>query len=199
VLADTLDEAIAKFLDENKSPARKVGQIDNRGSHFYLASYRAQALATQSKDAELQAKFAPIAAQLTANEAKINEELLAAQDSAVDLGGYYHPDFAKASPAMRPSATFNAIIDSVDRPRSPGAPPPAGVSFSDTHEQSVLPSAGRRAGTRPRRGLPQYADRGGALRPSRDHPRLQPRRVRDVRIPAIRAARSRALRVRAPR
>ncbi len=113
VLADTLDQAIAKFLDNNKSPARKVGQIDNRGSHFYLALYWAQALAAQSKDAELKSKFAAIARQLTANEAKINEELLAAQGKPVDMGGYYHPDFEKTSKAMRPSAAFNAIIDAM--------------------------------------------------------------------------------------
>ncbi len=113
VLADTLDQAIAKFLDNNKSPARKVGQIDNRGSHFYLASYWAEALAGQSKDADLQAKFSAISKQLIASEAKINEELLAAQGKPVDLGGYYHPDFEKTSQAMRPSATFNAIIDAM--------------------------------------------------------------------------------------
>jgi len=111
VLADTLDNAIAKFLDNNKSPARKVGQIDNRGSHFYLALYWAQALADQSRDLELKARFNTIAAALTANEAKINDELLAAQGKPVDLGGYYDPDFAKASRAMRPSATLNAIVD----------------------------------------------------------------------------------------
>jgi isocitrate dehydrogenase len=111
ILADTLDQAIAKFLDNNKSPARKVGQIDNRGSHFYLALYWAQALASQSRDAELKLKFAAIAKQLGENEAKINEELLAAQGRPVDMGGYYHPNFEKTSKAMRPSATFNAIID----------------------------------------------------------------------------------------
>jgi isocitrate dehydrogenase len=111
ILADTLDQAIAKFLDENRSPARKVGQIDNRGSHFYLAMYWALALADQSRDAELRSKFNNIAAKLVANEAKINAELLAAQGSPIDLGGYYHPDPGKASRAMRPSATFNAIID----------------------------------------------------------------------------------------
>jgi isocitrate dehydrogenase len=116
VLAETLDQAIAKFLDNNKSPARKVGQIDNRGSHFYLALYWAEALAGQSKDAELQSKFAAVAAQLIANEAKINEELLAAQGKPVDMGGYYHPDVAKTSGAMRPSATFNAIIDAIGAP-----------------------------------------------------------------------------------
>ncbi len=113
ILADTLDQAIAKFLDNNKSPARKVGQIDNRGSQFYLALYWAQALADQSSDAELKSKFAAIASQLIANEAKINEELLAAQGKPVDMGGYYHPDFEKTSRAMRPSATFNAIIDAM--------------------------------------------------------------------------------------
>ena len=111
VLADTLDQAIAKFLDTNKSPSRKVGEIDNRGSHFYLALYWAQALADQTKDAELKARFNTLASQLTSNEAKINGELLAAQGKPVDLGGYYHPDFSKASKAMRPSATLNAIID----------------------------------------------------------------------------------------
>jgi isocitrate dehydrogenase len=113
ILADTLDQAIAKFLDNNKSPARKVGQIDNRGSHFYLALYWSQALAAQTKDAEFQAKFAKIAKQLEENEAKINEELLSAQGKPVDMGGYYHPDFAKTSRAMRPSATLNAIIDAI--------------------------------------------------------------------------------------
>jgi isocitrate dehydrogenase len=113
ILADTLDQAIARFLDNNKSPARKVGQIDNRGSHFYLASYWAQALADQSADLDLKAKFNSIASQLIANEEQINEELLAAQGSPVDLGGYYHPDVEKASRAMRPSPTFNAIIDAL--------------------------------------------------------------------------------------
>lgn len=113
VLADTLDQAVAKFLDNNKSPARKVGQIDNRGSHFYLALYWAEALAAQDKDAELKAKFTKIAQELSANEAKINEELLAAQGKPVDIGGYYRPDFTKTSQAMRPSATLNAIIDGI--------------------------------------------------------------------------------------
>jgi isocitrate dehydrogenase len=114
VLAETLDAAIAKFLDNNKSPARKVGQIDNRGSHFYLALYWAEALAAQAKDAELQARFAPVAARLTADETKINEELLAAQGRPVDMGGYYHPDKAKTGAAMRPSPTLNAIIDGLN-------------------------------------------------------------------------------------
>ncbi|WP_291271413.1 NADP-dependent isocitrate dehydrogenase [Geothrix sp.] len=113
VLAETLDQAIAKFLDNDKSPARKVGQIDNRGSHFYLALYWAQALAAQAKDAELQARFSKVAQQLGANEAKINEELIGAQGKPVDMGGYYHPDRAKTGAAMRPSATLNAIIDAI--------------------------------------------------------------------------------------
>ncbi|MDP1830700.1 MAG: NADP-dependent isocitrate dehydrogenase [Geothrix sp.] len=111
VLAETLDLAIAKFLDNDKSPARKVGQIDNRGSHFYLALYWAQALAAQTRDSGLQARFTPVAQQLGENEAKINGELIAAQGRPVDMGGYYHPDVQKTSKAMRPSATLNAIID----------------------------------------------------------------------------------------
>ena len=111
VLAETLDLAIAKFLDNNKSPARKVGQIDNRGSHFYLALYWAEALAAQAKDGELQARFAPVAKALAAGEARINEELLAAQGRPVDMGGYYHPDKVRTGAAMRPSPTLNAIID----------------------------------------------------------------------------------------
>jgi isocitrate dehydrogenase len=113
VLAETLDQAIAKFLDNNRSPARKVGQIDNRGSHFYLALYWAQALAGQTKDKELQARFAGVAKQLGDNEAKINQELLAAQAKPMDIGGYYDPDPVKTSKAMRPSATFNAIVDAI--------------------------------------------------------------------------------------
>ena len=110
VLADTLDEATGQFLINNKSPARKVGGIDNRGSHFYLALYWAQALAAQDKDLELKKIFAPIAEKLTANEEKIAGELLAVQGKPTDGGGYYHPDDAKASAAMRPSATFNEIL-----------------------------------------------------------------------------------------
>jgi isocitrate dehydrogenase len=113
VLADTLDQAIGKFLDERKSPARKVGQIDNRGSHFYLALYWAEALAAQKSDAELSQRFAGAAAELAANEAKINDELIGAQGKPVDMGGYYHPDDRLTSAAMRPSATFNAIIDAL--------------------------------------------------------------------------------------
>lgn len=113
VLAETLDQATGKVLDFNKSPARKVGQIDNRGSHFYLAMYWAQALAEQTKDADLQAKFAKVAKDLTENEAKINEELIAAQGKPQDIGGYFRPVFEKASAAMRPSATLNAIIGAI--------------------------------------------------------------------------------------
>jgi len=112
ILADTLDRATAKFLESNKSPARKVGEIDNRGSHFYLALYWAQALAEQTEDKTLQTRFAKIAQQLAQNEAKIAAELIGAQGKPVELGGYYHPDKIKASNAMRPSATFNAIVDS---------------------------------------------------------------------------------------
>ena len=113
VLAETLDQAIGKFLDNDKSPARKVGQIDNRGSHFYLALYWAQALAQQSQDQELQARFAAVATQLGDNEAKINEELIAAQGKPVDMGGYYHVDEVLTIKAMRPSSTLNAIIDAL--------------------------------------------------------------------------------------
>ena len=113
ILADTLDQANAKFLESNKSPARKVGEIDNRGSHFYLALYWAQALAAQTQDRKLAERFTKIAKDLEDNAAKIDSELLAAQGKPVDIGGYYHPDDAKASKAMRPSATFNAIIDAI--------------------------------------------------------------------------------------
>ena len=110
VLADALDEANAKFLANDKSPGRKLGTIDNRGSHFYLALYWAEALAAQTKEVELQGRFAPLAKLLTENEAKINEELIGAQGKPVDTGGYYLPDDAKASAAMRPSATLNAAL-----------------------------------------------------------------------------------------
>ncbi|MHB8709019.1 MAG: NADP-dependent isocitrate dehydrogenase [Desulfuromonadales bacterium] len=113
VLGKTVDQALAKFLDNNKSPARKVGQIDNRGSHYYFALYWAEALAAQNEDQELKAKFTKVYEQLAAKEAKINEELLAAQGKPVDMGGYYHPDKQKVAKAMRPSATLNAIIDSI--------------------------------------------------------------------------------------
>ena len=109
-LAKALDAANGKFLDNDKSPQRKAGELDNRGSHFYLALYWAQALAAQSDDAGMRAKFAPIAAELTRAEAKIVGELSAAQGKPVDLGGYYHPDAAKCGAAMRPSGTFNRIL-----------------------------------------------------------------------------------------
>ena len=110
VLADTLDAANGKFLENDKSPSRKVGGIDNRGSHFYLALYWAQALAEQSKDADLKGLFAPIAAKLTAAEDVIVKELGAVQGKSVDVGGYYQPDEAKATAALRPSKTLNDIL-----------------------------------------------------------------------------------------
>jgi isocitrate dehydrogenase len=113
LLAETLDQAIGRFLDENKSPSRKLGGIDNRGSHFFLAMYWAEALAAQSKDTELQARFAAVAKQLFENEAKISSELLQAQGKPVDMGGYYYPDIAKSTGAMRPSPTLNDIIDGI--------------------------------------------------------------------------------------
>jgi isocitrate dehydrogenase len=113
ILADTLDQANAKFLESNKSPARKVGEIDNRGSHFYLALYWAQALATQTADKRISDRFTKIAKDLSDNEKKIDGELLAAQGKPQDVGGYYHPDDAKAAKAMRPSATLNTIIDAI--------------------------------------------------------------------------------------
>ncbi|MCB9694128.1 MAG: NADP-dependent isocitrate dehydrogenase [Alphaproteobacteria bacterium] len=113
ILGKTLDEATTKYLLENKSPSRKCGQIDNRGSHFYVAMYWARALATQTDDAALAARFAPVADALEANEATIVGELNGVQGKPVDIGGYYHPNPAKAAEAMRPSATFNGIIASV--------------------------------------------------------------------------------------
>jgi isocitrate dehydrogenase len=110
VLADTLDAATGKFLEFDRSPGRKLGTIDNRGSHFYLALYWAEALAAQHSDAELQAIFTPVAAALATNEEIIVAELLAVQGHPVDLGGYYLPDAAKANAALRPSATFNHIL-----------------------------------------------------------------------------------------
>jgi len=110
VLAKTLDAATGKFLIEDKSPARSLGSIDNRGSHFYLAMYWAEELANQNDDAELKAEFAPIAKAMVENEAKIVAELVAGHGKASDIGGYYLPDDAKAEKAMRPSATLNAII-----------------------------------------------------------------------------------------
>ncbi len=113
VLAETLDEANDKFLANDKSPARKVGQIDNRGSHFYLALYWAEALAAQTKDAELAATFAPVAKELLANEDKINAELIGAQGKPQNIGGYYQPNPELLTKAMRPSATFNTIISEI--------------------------------------------------------------------------------------
>lgn len=110
ILADALDVATEKFLANDKSPGRKLGTIDNRGSHFYLAMYWAEALAAQTKDADLAALFAPIAQEMTANEAKINEELIASQGKPQEIKGYYQPNFDLTSKAMRPSATLNAIV-----------------------------------------------------------------------------------------
>lgn len=113
VLAETLDAATEKFLENDKSPARKVGEIDNRGSHFFLTLYWAQALAAQNNDAELKAIFTPVAEALTANEQKINDELIQAQGKEQHIGGYYKADVKLTEAAMRPSATLNAVIDSL--------------------------------------------------------------------------------------
>ena len=113
LLAETLDQAVEKYLNENKSPSRKVNEMDNRGSHFYLTMYWAQALATQDKDADMKARFALLAQILTENEAKITEELLAVQGTPVDLKGYYKPDDEIAEKMMRPSETFNAALDAL--------------------------------------------------------------------------------------
>ncbi|MBA5686051.1 NADP-dependent isocitrate dehydrogenase [Rugamonas apoptosis] len=113
IVAKTLDEATGKLLDNNKSPSPRTGELDNRGSHFYLSLYWAQALAAQTEDKELQTHFAPLAQALAANEAKIVEELAAVQGKPVDIGGYYAPDAEKTSAAMRPSASFNAALDAV--------------------------------------------------------------------------------------
>jgi isocitrate dehydrogenase len=111
LLARTLDEAIGQYLEDARYPSRKVNEIDNRGSTYYLALAWARSLAAQDDDAELQARFAPVAAALSENEDKITEELLAAQGEAMDIGGYYSPDHAKCAAAMRPSGTLNGIID----------------------------------------------------------------------------------------
>jgi len=113
MFADTLDQGVTKYLENGRAPSRKVNEIDNRGSSFYLAMYWAQALAMQTQNAELKARFTKVAAELETNEAKINAELLGAQGKPVDIGGYYRPDVAKTEKAMRPSATLNAIIDAM--------------------------------------------------------------------------------------
>jgi len=115
VLADTLDRATATFLNEDKSPSRRLGGIDNRGSHFYLALYWAQELAAQTGDAHLAEAFKPLAKSLAEQEGTIVEELVAVQGQPVDLGGYYRPDAAKADAAMRPSATFNKALEQLAR------------------------------------------------------------------------------------
>jgi isocitrate dehydrogenase len=114
ILSKTLDQANARFLENNKSPSRKVNEIDNRGSHFYLTLYWAQALAEQTEDKDLRARFAKLAQALGDNEERIAGELIAAQGQSVDMGGYYRPDEEKAIGAMRPSATFNAALASVE-------------------------------------------------------------------------------------
>jgi isocitrate dehydrogenase len=113
VLAKTLDQANGKFLDNNKSPGRAPGQLDNRGSHFYLATYWAEALAAQDEDAELKARFAPLAKTLVEKEEQIVQELLAVSGKPVNIGGYYRPNPALTSAAMRPSATFNKALESL--------------------------------------------------------------------------------------
>jgi len=113
ILADALDEANAKFLAEDKSPGRKLGTIDNRGSHFYLATYWAEALANQTKDGDIASKFAPVAKALAENESKINEELIGSQGKPQEIDGYYRPDFDKTDSAMRPSATLNEIVNGI--------------------------------------------------------------------------------------
>jgi isocitrate dehydrogenase len=110
VLADALDRATGRFLDENKSPGRKLGTIDNRGSHFYLALFWAEELAQQDDDADLAAKFRSLASTLRDNEETIAGELLAVQGSPADIGGYYRPDDDKATAVMRPSTTFNEAL-----------------------------------------------------------------------------------------
>ena len=113
ILAQTLDQANSKFLENSKSPSAKVNELDNRGSHFYLAMYWAEAIATQTQNTALSAKFAALADQLKANETTIVTELNAAQGKAIDLGGYYHPDAEKCDRAMRPSATLNRVLATI--------------------------------------------------------------------------------------
>jgi isocitrate dehydrogenase len=109
-LADSLDRATGRLLEENKSPRRKVGELDNRGSHFYLALYWAEELAQQGEDAELAAAFRDVADALRRNEQAINDELLGVQGEPADIGGYYRPDTERADAVMRPSATFNEVL-----------------------------------------------------------------------------------------
>jgi isocitrate dehydrogenase len=111
ILASALDEAIGKVLDNGQSPSRKVNELDNRGSHFYLAKYWAEALATQSHDAGLKAYFAPLAKALAENEEKIIEELTSCQGDAIDMGGYFMPDPETVEKLMRPSETLNGIMN----------------------------------------------------------------------------------------
>ena len=118
ILADTLDAATGTFLENDKSPGRALGTIDNRGSHFYLALYWTQELAKQQADPELAAAFAPVAQALAAKEQQIVDELLAVQGSPVEIGGYYRPDAQLVAGVMRPSPTFNAVIDGLVDQRS---------------------------------------------------------------------------------
>ena len=113
LLAETLDQAISKHLDNNRAPSRRMNELDTRGSHFYLALYWAEALAKQTQDSELQTRFAGVAKEMAANEDKIVQELIDAQGNPVDIGGYFHPDQEMSAKAMRPSATLNAIIDAI--------------------------------------------------------------------------------------
>jgi len=111
ILSQTLGSAIGKFLDENKSPSRKKMEIDNRGSHFYLALFWAEALAEQDYNADLKAEFGPVAKKLKDNEKSICQDLIDCQGKTVDIGGYYHPDASKISKAMRPSSVFNKVLE----------------------------------------------------------------------------------------
>ena len=111
IMSVTLNQAISKLLDNNKSPSRRVMEIDNRGSHFYLALFWAEALAEQTEDLELQTQFRPLFEELAANEDTIAKDLIKCQGKPADIGGYYQPDPIKAAKAMRPSETLNRIID----------------------------------------------------------------------------------------
>ncbi len=113
LLAETLDQAVGQHLDNRREPSRRVNELDTRGSHFYLALYWAEALAKQTKDSELQARFIPVAQEMAANEEKIVQELNDAQGHPVDIGGYYLPNDDMTAKCMRPSATLNAIVDAI--------------------------------------------------------------------------------------